>query len=66
MFKKIFAVIPEKDFFDFRRRAYTEEMKMGEALTAIVHAYARGARIDLRKFKLEKEHHEPTSAKYGS
>lgn len=65
MFKKIYATIIEKDFYDFRSRAYTEGMKMGEALTAIVHAYAKGARIDLKKFKQEKPHHESTGANYG-
>lgn len=65
MIKKIYAIVPEKDFYDFRRRCYTEGLKMGDALTAIVHAYAKGARIDLRRFKIKKEHHEPTGVKYG-
>lgn len=65
MLKKIFAIVSEKDFYDFRRRCYTEDMKMGEALAAIVHAYAKGARIDLKKFKVKRQHHEPTGAEYG-
>ena len=63
MIKKIYAIVSEKDFFDFRRRCYTEKLTMGEALTAIVHAYAKGARIDLRKFKV-KNHHASTGADY--
>ena len=65
MIKKIYAVLSEKDFFDFRRRCYAEGMKMGEALTSIVHAYAKGAQINLKNFKVEKVHHEPTGVNYG-
>jgi len=63
MIKKIYAIVPEKDFFDFRRRCYTENMQMGEALASIVHAYAKGAKIDLKKFKI-KNHHAPTGVNY--
>ena len=67
MLKKIFAVISEKDFENFRRRAYVEGMKIGEVFSALCHAYALGANIDLKNFKSkkEKEHHKPTGADYG-
>ena len=65
MIKKIYAVLSEKDFFSFRRRCYAEGMKMGEALASLAHAYARGANIDLKNFKVGKIHHESTGIDYG-
>lgn len=64
MIKKIYAVISEKDFYNFRHRAYQEGLKMGEAFQLIICAYASGARIDLKKFTSEK-HHKSTGTKYG-
>lgn len=63
MFKKIFAIVSERDFVDFRRRAYTEEMKIGEVLSALCHAYARGANIEVKKFK-QKVHNKSTGVDY--
>lgn len=55
MIRKIFALVSEEDFYAFRRRCYKEGIdKMGEGLAALVHAYAKGAEIDLPKFVPEK------------
>lgn len=64
MFKRVFATITEKDFINFRRRASTENMTIGEAFGAICHAYASGAQINLRKFVL-KQHAKPTGIDYA-
>jgi hypothetical protein len=65
MFRKINAYVTEKDFFDFCQRARIEGLTVDEAFTAITHAYAKGAKIDLKKFKVEREHHVSTGAEYG-
>jgi len=64
MIRKIYAIVSEQDFFDFRRRCQQEGTTMGDALSGLARAYAKGARIEVRKFKLKK-HHEPTGAEYG-
>lgn len=51
MLKRIWAIVSDKDFYAFRSRATSEGLDMGEALAAIVHAYATDAPITLRPFK---------------
>lgn len=42
MIKKIFAVVSEKDFYRFRKKAYSQNFTFGEALTALAVGYANG------------------------
>lgn len=51
MIRRIWAIVSEKDFYAFQKRARDEDLDMGEALAAIVHAYATDAPIRLKPFK---------------
>lgn len=55
MFKKVYAIVPEKDFYNFRDRASAEGMEIGEALKSIVHAYATGASVECHSKKELKD-----------
>lgn len=61
MFKKIFAVVTEKDFYNFRDRSRAEGMNIDEAFRALVHAYSIGGVVEccnkkgLDKFKVSKD-----------
>jgi len=54
MFKKIFATVPEKDFYNFKDRAREEDVSIGDALRTLAILYAHGATITIPKHK-EKE-----------
>ena len=54
MIKRILAVVTDKDFYDFRRHAYDEELKIGEAFSALVHAYAIGEIKSIKRYKQER------------
>ena len=56
MIRRIWAIVGEKDFYAFRERARKEGLKMGPALAALVHLYAKGAKIDLLKYKDHYDH----------
>jgi len=53
--KRVWAIVSDRDFYLFRGRARDEGLDMGEALAAIVHAYATDAPITLKPFKHTKE-----------
>ncbi len=54
MFKKIFATVPEKDFYKFKDRTKQEDVSIGDALRTLAILYANGATITIPKNK-EKE-----------
>jgi len=47
MFKKIFAVVTENDFYKFRAKCSREGYTMGDALNSIIHNY-----VNTRDLKL--------------
>jgi len=47
MFKKIYAITTENNFYKFRARCSREGYTMGEALTAIVHLFANSRELKL-------------------
>ncbi len=47
MFKKIYAITTENNFYKFRARCSRENYTMGEALTAIVHLFANSRELKL-------------------
>lgn len=47
MFKKIFALVTENDFYKFRAKCSREGYTMGEALNSIIHNY-----VNTRDLKL--------------
>lgn len=47
MFKKIYAITTENNFYKFRARCSRESYTMGEALTAIVHLFANSRELKL-------------------
>lgn len=49
MFRKIFAITTENDFYKFRARASREGYSLAEALTAVVHKYANDRELKLPK-----------------
>jgi hypothetical protein len=51
MIRRIWAIVSDKDFYAFQKRARDEGLDMGEALAAIVHCYATDAPIRLKPFK---------------
>jgi len=56
MIRRIWAIVSETDFYAFRDRARREGFKMGPALAALVHLYAKGTKLDLLKYKNHYEH----------
>ena len=42
MIKRIYAVVTDKEFYLFRKAAYTEDMPIGEAITRLVIAFGKG------------------------
>ena len=54
MIKKIFAIVTDQDFYKFRRHAYDEELRIGEAFSALVHAYAIGEIKSIKHHKQER------------
>lgn len=52
MIKKIFAIVTDQDFYSFRKHAYDEDLKIGEAFSALVHAYA------IKEIKSIKHHRQ--------
>ena len=47
MFKKIFALVTENDFYKFRAKCSRESYTMGEALNSIIHNYVNTRNIKL-------------------
>ena len=47
MFRKIYAITTENNFYKFRARCSREGYTMGEALTAIVHLFANSRELKL-------------------
>ena len=47
MFKKIFAVVTENDFYKFRAKCSREGYTMGEAFNSIIHNYVNTRDIKL-------------------
>jgi len=47
MFRKIYAITTENNFYKFRARCSREGFTMGEALTAIVHLFANSRELKL-------------------
>lgn len=54
MIKKIYAIVSNKDFYLFRKKAYSEQRTLGDALTALVLAYAKGE-IHLKQRSTDKK-----------
>lgn len=48
--KRIYAVVSDRDFYNFQEAARKENLRMGPALTALVHAYAMGEAGTLEKY----------------
>lgn len=63
MLRRIYAVVGEKDFTNFRDRAKAEGLKIDEAFVALVKLYAQGGEINAPFIK-KKNHHEPTGVDY--
>jgi hypothetical protein len=51
MIRRVFAVVTDKDFFEFRKHAYAENLRMGDAFSALVHMYAHGYIESVKKYK---------------
>ena len=51
MLRRIWAVVSERDFYEFRQRIRDEGIDMGAALAALAHAYAKGVKIDISNAK---------------
>lgn len=51
MLKRIYAIIGDKDFYAFQQAARNEDLNMGQALAALVHAYAVGEIAGAKKHK---------------
>lgn len=56
MIRRIWAIVSETDFYAFRDRARKSNLKMGPALAALVHLYAKGADFDLAEYKGYYDH----------
>jgi len=56
MIRRIWAIVSEVDFYAFRDRARKSNLKMGPALAALVHLYAKGADFDLTAHKGYYDH----------
>lgn len=50
MLKRIFAVVSDADFYACQQRARNEGMDLGECFAAMVHAYAKGDAMDIKKY----------------
>lgn len=48
--RRIFAVVSEKDFYAFQRRARHEGLNMGQALCSLTHGYASGMGPALERY----------------
>lgn len=58
--KKIFALVSEKHFYMFRKRAYDAKMTLGEALTRLAEEFAEG-RIELNRKRPAEERKKVTN-----
>lgn len=56
MLKRIWAIVNEADFYACQQRAKSEDMALGQALAALVHAYAIGDKVSVTKVKEHKEY----------
>jgi hypothetical protein len=56
MLKRIWAIISETDFYKFQKRARNENMDMGQALAALVHAYSNGCEKPSAQAKHHADH----------
>lgn len=71
LFKKVFATVQEKDFFNFCDRAKAEGMDIDEAFTSIIHAYSTGAEIlspsksTLKEFSQKPKHNQSADIRKG-
>ena len=54
MIKKIYAVVSDKDFYLFRKKAYAQQLTFGEALAALAVAFGKGE-IELKKFSIQSK-----------
>jgi len=61
--KRIFAVVSEKHFYMFRRKAYDAEMTFGKALELLAIGYAEGT-ITLNHKRQPKEGKKTTTNFY--
>lgn len=50
MLKRIFAVVSDADFYACQQRARNEGMDLGECFAALVHAYAKGDKMDVKRY----------------
>lgn len=53
MLKRIFAVVSEKDFYAFQKRARKEGLDMGQAFASLTHSYALGEGPVLKGYRVE-------------
>ena len=62
IFKKIYAITTENNFYKFRARCNRESYTMGEALTAIINLFANSRDLTLPKkvgsFPVPKENND--------
>ena len=55
MIKKIYSIVSDKVFYDFRNKAYAQRLSLGDALTLLAEGYAKGEIVLNSKQKVEKE-----------